>query len=364
MASSVGGSVLRVRLSEVGEDAVSLSAWDAAGRPVVSVRSLTLRAVSPEQLRAGRQEDLYRLEWQPLPGQADRTVTDRWAVLGADLDLGTLGDSVPGIVVAPFVAGDVPVDRLAGEVRAATGRALALVQRFLSEERWASSRLVFVTRGAVAVRPGEDVVDLVSAPVWGLVRSAQREHPDRFRLVDGAEPDAVPTLPLDREPQLAVRDGALLVPRLVRHRTAAVESVPGFGGDSGTVLVTGGTGTVGALVARHLVVEHGVRDLLLTSRRGEQASGAVELVAELAGLGARVSVAACDAADGDALAAVLAAIPRERPLTAVIHAAGVLDDAVVTGLTPGQLDRVLRPKVDAALNLHRLTHHHPLKAFV
>ncbi|WP_307787461.1 KR domain-containing protein, partial [Streptomyces musisoli] len=154
-------------------------------------------------------------------------------------------------------------------------------------------------------------MDLVSAPVWGLVRSAQREHPDRFWLVDGADEAMAANLAMGDEPQLAVRDGVPFVPRLVRQSVSAVESVPGFGGDSGTVLVTGGTGTVGALVARHLVVEHGVRDLLLTSRRGEQAPGARELVAELAGLGARVSVAACDAADGDALAAVLAAIPPE-----------------------------------------------------
>ncbi|MEV6029482.1 SDR family oxidoreductase, partial [Streptomyces sp. NPDC052036] len=361
---SSGATSLRVRLAATVDGGVSLAATDQAGRLVVGVESLALRPVSVEQLRVGRREGLYRLEWQPVPGGAVRAGTERCVVLGADLDLAALGESVPDVVVASFMAGGVRSEEVAGRAREATLRALTLLQRFLSEERLASARLVFVTRGAVAVRPGDDVVDLVNAPVWGLVRSAQCEHPDRLWLVDGAESDAVAGLPLEREPQLAVRDGAVFVPRLVRYGASLPDAGVGFGGDAGTVLVTGGTGTVGALVARHLVVEHGVRHLLLASRRGQEAPGAGELVAELAALGAQATVVACDVADREALAAVLAAIPRERPLTSVIHAAGVLDDGVVTGLTAEQLDRVLRSKIDAAFNLHDLTQHHPLNAFV
>ncbi|MEE1743929.1 type I polyketide synthase, partial [Streptomyces sp. JV184] len=361
---SSGAAALRVRLALTGGDTVSLSATDLAGRPVVSVESLVLRAVSAGQLRVGRQEGLYRLEWQPVEVASDRAAGAGWAVLTSDLDLAALGESVPDVVVAPFTAGDVPPGELAERTRTATQSALTLLQQFLSDERLASVRLVFVTRGAVGVRPGDDVVDLVNAPVWGLVRSAQREHPDRLWLVDGVEPDAVTGLPLEREPQLAVRDGAVFVPRLVRNGTSSPDMAVSFGGDAGTVLVTGGTGTVGALVARHLVAVHGVRHLLLTSRRGPEAPGAQELVAELTALGAQVTVAACDAADREALDAVLVAIPQERPLTAVVHSAGVLDDAVVTGLTAEQLDRVLRPKIDAALNLHDLTQDHHLDAFV
>ncbi|MET7906473.1 SDR family NAD(P)-dependent oxidoreductase, partial [Streptomyces sp. NPDC005355] len=357
-------TALRVRLSMAGEDTVSLSATDPAGRPVVSVESLVLRAVSAEQLRVGRQEGLYRLEWQPVQVASDRAAGAGWAALAPNLDLAALGESVPDVVVAPFTGGDVSPEELAEQARSATQRALTLLQRFLSDERLASARLVFVTCGAVAVRPGDDVVDLVNAPVWGLVRSAQREHPDRVWLVDGAEETVAASLALGEEPQLAVRDGGVFVPRLVRHSTPSPDTAVSFGGDAGTVLVTGGTGTVGALVARHLVCVHGVRHLLLTSRRGQEAPGAQELVAELAVLGAQVTVAACDAADREALAAVLAGIPQERPLTAVVHSAGVLDDAVVTGLTAEQLDRVLRPKIDAALNLHDLTRDHHLNAFV
>ncbi|WP_189959863.1 type I polyketide synthase, partial [Streptomyces alanosinicus] len=132
----------------------------------------------------------------------------------------------------------------------------------------------------------------------------------------------------------------------------------------GTVLVTGGTGTLGALFARHLVTRHGVRHLLLTSRSGSGAPGAAELAAELTGLGATVTVAACDIADRDALAGLLAQIPAERPLTAVIHAAGVLDDGVLDAMTPDRVDRVLRPKAEAAWNLHELTRDLNLSAFV
>ncbi|MEV5315793.1 SDR family NAD(P)-dependent oxidoreductase, partial [Streptomyces sp. NPDC052610] len=132
----------------------------------------------------------------------------------------------------------------------------------------------------------------------------------------------------------------------------------------GTVLITGGTGALGSLVARHLVTARGVRRLLLTSRRGRSADGAAELAAELTGLGARVTIAACDTADRDALAALLAGIPAEHPLTAVVHAAGVLDDGVIGSLTPERVDRVLRPKVDAAWHLHTLTRDLELSAFV
>ncbi|HXA87448.1 MAG TPA: SDR family NAD(P)-dependent oxidoreductase, partial [Mycobacterium sp.] len=133
---------------------------------------------------------------------------------------------------------------------------------------------------------------------------------------------------------------------------------------AGTVLITGGTGMAGSALARHLVTRHGVRNLVLVSRRGPDAPGAAELVAELTAAGARVHAVACDAADREALAKVIAAIPVQLPLSGVIHAAGVLDDAVVTSLTPERVDAVLRAKVDAAWNLHELTRNLDVSAFV
>ncbi|UUU26923.1 type I polyketide synthase [Streptomyces sp. DSM 40750] len=150
-----------------------------------------------------------------------------------------------------------------------------------------------------------------------------------------------------------------------RHVGKLVLTMPPAALDpNGTVLVTGGTGALGGLVARRLVAEHGVRHLLLLGRRGLAAEGADALRAELAAAGAEVTVAACDGADREALAAVLAEVPREHPLTGVVHAAGVLDDALVGRLTPERVDAVLRPKVDAAWHLHELTRDMDLAAFV
>lgn len=152
---------------------------------------------------------------------------------------------------------------LADSVRGVTGSVLELVQRWLAGERFAGARLVLVTRGAVAA--GEQVPDPAAAAVWGLVRSAESENPGRFVLVDveGFEgQDAVAEAVATGEPQLALRGGRILVPRLTA--LAATERDGAVWDPDGTVLVTGGTGGLGALVARHLVAEHGVRHLLLT----------------------------------------------------------------------------------------------------
>ncbi|OBA64063.1 polyketide synthase [Mycobacterium sp. 1100029.7] len=148
-----------------------------------------------------------------------------------------------------------------------------------------------------------------------------------------------------------------------RHVGKVVMTLPAAW-TSGTVLITGGTGMAGSTLARHLVARHGVGNLVLLGRCGPDAAGAAELVAELEASGARVNVIACDAADREALAAVIAGIPEQYPLSAVIHAAGVLDDAVVTSLTPERVDVVLRAKVDAAWNLHELTRDLDVAAFV
>ncbi|MGI5500430.1 SDR family NAD(P)-dependent oxidoreductase [Lentzea sp. CA-135723] len=149
-----------------------------------------------------------------------------------------------------------------------------------------------------------------------------------------------------------------------KHVGKVVLTIPAPLNPEGTVLVTGGTGGLGALVARHLVTEHGVRHLVLTSRRGADAPGATDLAAELTGLGADVQLAACDVSDHAAVAALLKAIPAEHPLTGVVHAAGVLADGVLGSLTPERLSTVLGPKSDAAAHLHELTAGDDLAMFV
>ncbi|MFF9819864.1 SDR family NAD(P)-dependent oxidoreductase, partial [Streptomyces sp. NPDC014006] len=363
-----GADAVRVRIALAGEDAVSVTVADSVGGPVASVDVLTLRQVGKEQLEGAREargDSLFQVEWAPVALSRSGAPAGRWAVVGNDSghsnidaydDLGSLATTaapVPELVFAAFP--DTTDGTTADAVRHVTHRALALVQAWLADDRFAASRLVFLA--------GQG---LTGAPVWGLVRSAQVENPGRFVLVetDGGEPDweTLAAAAAGDEPQLRLRGTEVSAPRLARAaRPAEVE--PAFAPE-GTVLLTGASGGLARLLARHLVAERGVRNLLLTSRRGAAADGVPELVAELTGLGATVKVAACDVADRDALAGLLTAVPAERPLTAVVHTAAVLDDGVVEALTPERIDRVLRPKVDGALNLHALTEDLDLSAFV
>ncbi|MDH6142633.1 acyl transferase domain-containing protein/D-arabinose 1-dehydrogenase-like Zn-dependent alcohol dehydrogenase/acyl carrier protein [Kitasatospora sp. GP30] len=703
---ATGATALRVHLAPAGADGMAVSVTDPTGRPVAAVDSLVCRPVVADQLRAPgnapAQDALFQVDWLPLD-HPEAAPLGSVAVLGepgllpaglgapvADL-AGLHAEHQVVLAVGPFNTLPATADP-AQRVHDATHRVLALLQSWLAEPRFEESRLVFATRGAVRVVPGETIADLADAAVWGLVRSAQSEHPGRFLLLDLDRPDldAVSDLPsvlgaalASAEPQLAVRDGRLHAARLVKadlgspelpagpwrldirqtgkvenlaylpcpeaaaplgpgqvriavraaglnlrdvvpapgmvpdqhtvgsegagvvtevgpgvtglvvgdrvfglfsgafgplavadHRTvtrmpegwsfaqaasvsvvfltayyaltdlaairlgqrllvhsaaggvgmaavqlarhlgvevfgtasegkwealrrlgldedhlassraldfeqkflkttgghgmdvvlnsparelvdASLRLLPGGGhylemGKSdkrpaeqvaaeyqgvayrdfdlveagperirqmlaellalfeagvlqplpvtafdihhgpeafrylsqarhrgkvvltipapldpqGTVLLTGGTGVLGSLLARHLVTEYGITRLLLTSRQGSAAPGGAELRAELAELGAEVAIVACDTADREALAGLLASVPAEHPLTAVVHAAGVLDDGTIASLTPDRLDAVLRPKVDAALNLHELTRELDLAAFV
>ncbi|WP_308788897.1 SDR family NAD(P)-dependent oxidoreductase, partial [Streptomyces pacificus] len=216
---------------------------------------------------------------------------------------------------------------------------LALVQRWVAEDR--AERLVFVTRAG----------DVAASVVWGLVRSAQSEYPGRFVLVD-TDGDVPVGVLGGEESQLRVRGGEVSAARLVRAEVASE-----FVRLEGPVLVTGGTGGLGRVIARHLVEVHGVDELVLVGRRG--VADAAE-VAVLEAAGARVSVVACDVADRGAVGELL----ERYPVRSVVHAAGVLDDGVVESLTPERLEGVLRPKVDAAWYLHELTRDLDLTAFV
>jgi acyl transferase domain-containing protein/NADPH:quinone reductase-like Zn-dependent oxidoreductase/nucleoside-diphosphate-sugar epimerase/acyl carrier protein len=182
-------------------------------------------------------------------------------------------------------------------------------------------------------------------------------------LVKGFEAGELRPLPLRSWDLRQASDAYRFLSR-ARHVGKLVLTVPQPLDREGTVLITGGTGVLGTLLARHLVTRHGARHLLLVSRTGQAADGAATVASELAELGASVRIESCDAADRDSLQQLLAGIPVEHPLTAVIHAAGVLDDAVFAAQTPDHLDAVLRPKIDAAWNLHELTASADLSAFV
>ncbi|GAA0639972.1 hypothetical protein GCM10010174_72640 [Kutzneria viridogrisea] len=349
-------AVLRVRLRGSVDDSVRLTVTDGTGAPVLSVDSLVLR---PAAARGDAPRDaLFRSKWVEVRA-ASSTASEVVAAVGIETDhfpvfadLEALENVVSAGLPAPravLVAGS------GGSVREATHRALALVQRWITRPEFAASRLVFLTSGAVAAVTGEDVGDLPGAAVTGLVRSAQTEEPGRFVLLDADEitPLTITAALAADEPELALRGGRVLARRLVRVHPPAPAR---FAGAEDLVLITGGTGTLGGLLARHLVTAHGVRRLVLVSRGG----CAPDLVDELAELGATATTAACDVADREQLARLL---EQHRP-TIVLHAAGVLDDGVVLTMTQERLDTVLRPKAEAALILHELTRDLPLKAFV
>ncbi|MFD7631782.1 type I polyketide synthase, partial [Streptomyces sp. NPDC059851] len=400
---AVGASALRMRLtpaSAADPHTLALLVADETGRPVASVESLTLRPASADQVHAagGNLESLFRVEWTPVsaaPGAAAASGDLRWAVLGQD-EIGLGASAGPGTRVtayadlpeldAALAAGEPtpdavfvlpaavePSEDTVGSVHGAVNEALATLQEWLAEERFTGTPLVWLTSGAVAVEPGEGVRDLAGGAVRGLLRSAQSENPGQLVMIDlsperdPASVAAIPAALAAGEPELAVRGGVITAPRLVRvasSQSAAGSPVTVLGERAGTVLVTGATGGLGRLFARHLVTAYGVQRLLLTSRRGTAAAGAAELVSELSGLGAHVDLVACDVADREALAGLLASVPVEHPLTGVVHTAGVLDDCILASLTAERVATVLRPKVDAAWNLHELTRDLDLSAFV
>ncbi|MEU6479268.1 SDR family NAD(P)-dependent oxidoreductase [Streptomyces sp. NPDC047017] len=382
---SAGATALRVRIAAAGEGAVSVTVCDTAGVPVATVESLGLRQLPADALaRLSRasgnpfRDTLFHVEWTALPAPETGEVPDDWAVFGDD----PLFPGLPEIFSTEELDGGVgtvlaPV-HWQSTVDDAVMQTLGDLQVWLSDPRTDTARLVVVTRGAVSTAPGEDIADLAQASVHGLVRTAQTESPDRIVLADiGTE---VPSRALlaaalaTGEPEFALRDGEIRVPRLARTEAADApgttepgEGVEGAEGAAehtwapdGTVLITGGTGGLGALVARHLAGRHGVRRLVLAGRRGPDTPGATELAAELGESGTEVTVEACDITDRDALAALLA---RHTP-RAIVHAAGVLDDATLGRLTPEKLEAVLAPKAVAAQHLHELTAGSDLDAFV
>ncbi|MEU6767616.1 SDR family NAD(P)-dependent oxidoreductase [Streptomyces sp. NPDC046853] len=363
-----GLTSLRVRLTPSGSDDTAIAITDQHGSPVAEARALTMRPVPRQQFTgqfgAGASA-LHAVEWQPVTAPESGAAPEKLVHITDRLpeDIGTTVLQVPPLNTDADVAGGV---------RGVVGGVLEWVRAWLGDARFEDSRLIVVTRGAVGPARGEGEgagsAGLAGASVWGLLRSAQSEYPGRIVLADLEEGPAgsdevaglLRAVAGSGLEQVAVRGGQLLAPRLVR--TAAADAGPDWG--DGTVLVTGATGTLGAIAARHLVREHGVRDLLLLSRSGESATGARELRTELEEFGARVTIAACDVADRGELAAVLAGVPADRPLVGVVHTAGVAEDGVLSEMSQEQLERVLRPKVDGAWNLHELTRDLDLKAFV
>ncbi|QLQ35705.1 type I polyketide synthase [Micromonospora robiginosa] len=339
----------------------------------------------------------HRVTWQPLPDPTGPDAGDLLLVVPAEVDEAGRRwvDALtgPGVRVLTVPAGhgradlarDLTASPPPGTVLSLLGLApgthpdsasvpaglagtVTLAQAL--GDAGSTARLWIGTRRALAVDPVDPAVDCDQALLWGLGGAIRAEHPYRWGgLVDlppVPDPRAVTRLRrlLGGEPaedQVAVRTAGAYARRLVRDTRpagAARSWTP-----RGTALVTGGTGALGAHVARALATA-GVDHLLLLSRRGPDAPGAADLRDELTALGARVTIAACDAADRDALRDLLATVPADAPLRTVVHTAAALDDTVTDALTADRMATALRAKVDAARHLDELTHDHHVDAFV
>ncbi|WP_420834380.1 type I polyketide synthase [Streptomyces rapamycinicus] len=328
---STGATHLRVRLDTDDTGAIRLLATDTTGQPVITIDSLTTRPLHPDQLHAAQPETnhLYTLGWSPTP--------------------------ITPTTTGHFERYTVPTagDDILADTHRITAQTLTRIQQHLAAD----------TTTPLVVEATHD--DLAGAAVWGLIRTAQTEHPGRIVLVDTDDHptsrDALASVVASGEPQARIRDGAITLPRLARlsaDTRASTERRPDL--SMGPVLVTGGTGSLGSLVARHLVTEHGVRDLVLVSRQGPDAPSATELAAELQQHGARVRTLSCDLTDRTALATLIDEI---GPLTGVVHTAGALADTTVEHLDAEALATTFAPKANTAWWLHELTQDHDLTLF-
>jgi hypothetical protein len=288
----------RVRCVHTGSGTTRVDLFDPAGEPVASVESVLTRPLPT------RDTMLYRPQWIPIravpAGDATRVVT---------------------------IAGD------GADARSLTGRALQVLHEWLPR----GDRLVIATRNATGHDP-----DLAAAAVWGLGCSAAAEYPTRITMVDldGDLPDHQVRALVGgtSEPQVAIRDGVPHALRIAHARPSAIRPID----PTGTVLITGGTGALGALSARHLVAEYGARHLVLVSRRGPDSPQADPLRAALTKLGADVRIVGGDVADRRVVRRLVDSC--DPPLTAVVHTAAVVDDGVLAAQTPDRIDTVFRPK--------------------
>ncbi|MFI5916877.1 beta-ketoacyl synthase N-terminal-like domain-containing protein, partial [Dactylosporangium sp. NPDC051541] len=296
---SAAPNSLRLRLAANG-DRHRVDLYRPDGTPAATIGSVATRPFDAGQLAADTRNSLFTLHWTELAA------------------------SPPGPAPADVVTIVAGTDPATEDVPAATHRLAETTLHRLQDALRGAAPVAVVTRGAV---PIGTVTDLPATAVWGLMRSAQSEHPGRITIVDTDDTLPVETALAAGEPQIAVRDGRLYVPRLTRE--TATPTTPAY---EGPVLIIGGTGTLGRLLTEHLATDHGIQDIVVTSRNGTP------------------PVVTCDAGDRQQLQRLLV----EHHFGTVVHVAGTTADSTVDTLTPEQLHTVLRAKVDAAWNLHQL----------
>ncbi|WP_446459066.1 type I polyketide synthase [Streptomyces rhizosphaericus] len=350
--------------------------WTDAVAGVLAERGADVTRIAVDTAVDGREELAARLRTALAEAAAEAEVgtgagadAETETGVGSGTEAGTDADGAAFAGVVSLLAPAEGAHPEHASLPAGTAAQLALVQAL--GDAGIGAPLWCLTQGAVSVGGTDRPAAPEQALVWGLGRVAALEHLERWGgLIDLPDTPDEPALTRlvgllasdGDDDQAAIRATGVFGPRLVRAPLADTSAVRAWR-PTGTTLVTGGTGRLGAQVARWLA-RNGADHLVLASRRGPDAPGAVELEAELTGLGAKVTLAACDVTDRAALAQTLAAIPADQPLTAVVHTAAVIEDGVIEGLTPDQVERVLRLKVDATRHLHELTRDLDLTAFV
>lgn len=369
--------------SDQGHSEHSVRITDEHGMPVAEIASVVLRAADPA-LGRERKRSVYRPEWTPFaqdvtlpapailrfePGATGEAAEVSFPGVSAGFDGAKLAE--PRLAV--FIC-DGSEQMTAHAASAVTLRITKAVQSWLANPATTGMPLAIVTRNAVDTGEPQALLNLVQAPLWGLLRSVQWEHPDRIVLLDiddnsDVEADAAKIWAAiaQGETQLALRGGRLLAARLARHdvvlREPSIQESEIAPENRGTVLITG-AGSLGALVARRLAGMKRYGSIVLASRRGEDAPGYRQLVEELSSRDLQVRVVQCDVANMADLQHLLSSIPVDRPLRAVIHTAGVSTPASFMELTEDALAHVMRPKVEAAWALHELTRDLELEAFI
>ncbi|MFI2208023.1 SDR family NAD(P)-dependent oxidoreductase, partial [Streptomyces sp. NPDC020192] len=332
----------------------------------------------------------HRVRWTPLPEVGAAVLTGRWLLVGPEGEQALVADVTSALrehgaevthlalpegadreTAAELLrgvdgAGVTGVLSLLASAARPVHTTLALVQAL--GDAGITVPLWCATSESVAVASTDAVPEsaVAAAGLWGLGRVVRLETPERWGglvdlpgTLDERARRRLAAVLAGTEDECAVRENGTFAARLVRADDAPRREWR----PRGTVLVTGGTGTLGARVAQRLA-ERGAQHVLLVSRRGPAADGAAELARAVEAAGATATVAACDVADPEAVAALLARVPADAPLTAVVHTAGVLSDAPLDTLTPEQVTAVLRAKADAALVLHAATAGLDLDAFV
>ncbi|MET3805475.1 acyl transferase domain-containing protein/NADPH:quinone reductase-like Zn-dependent oxidoreductase/acyl carrier protein [Nakamurella sp. UYEF19] len=383
----------RVRISREN-NSTRLELTSASGERLVSIGVIAARPLPAGDL-AGPAKGLFHVEWRSAPADVDpaQVTTALWTPGGLPVaawttalsavgsfvqhhtELSELVQAHPAFAVLPALSLDEDsVGPSASAILARTAETLGALQEWLADPATTGTHLLIVTRGAEHVQAAEKVqqqLDLERAGLPGLVRVAQAENPGRISLVDLDPDTADPATAVaallagwsGSEPEQAFRDGGLWVPRLVLTRTDITADngvLAGVDLTARTVVITGGTGQLGALTARHLAAS-GAAHLLLISRRGETAPGAAELDSGLHALGATVTFSSVDLTDAAALSALFGAMAA--PLGAIVHTAGVLADATLPGTTPAHLETVFGPKVAATLALQQAAPGTPLVLF-